>query len=78
MQAIPGIAYLSLAANAWNLFFRSWLEGHAVEDFMGGTTLVTALVCAALWLPILLGAMLYVVTLFYRKRPRCMLSMLLS
>lgn len=73
MQPIPGIAYLSLAANAWNLFFRSWLEGLAVADFKGGTILVLmlilVLVCAALWLPILLGAMLYVITLFYRKRP---------
>ena len=36
---------------------------------MGGSILVLALVCVALWLPILLGAMLYVITLFYRKRP---------
>ena len=69
MQPIPGIAYLSLVANVWNLFFRSWLEGRAVEDFMGGSILMLALVCVALWLLILLGAMLYVITLFYRKRP---------
>jgi hypothetical protein len=65
---IPAIAYLALAANALNLFFVSWMERSAGGDFTGSLILAPALICGALRLPILLGAMIYVVALFYRKR----------
>ena len=69
MQPIPVIAYLALAANALNLFLMCWMERNAGGDFMGSLILAPALICGALRLPILLGAVIYVVALFYRKRP---------
>ena len=68
MQPVPGIAYLALAANTLDLYFYGWMERSPGDDFVGGMILVPAMACGALRLPILLGAMIYVVTLLYGKR----------